>query len=955
MIGLHSNSLLKRIFLFFTFIGVSVSLFSQEISYSYLNSFEAAYVEHVDLEQLRVQKEMSRKEFSKVRCEIDMFILEAALTCFKSKGEDCYTDKKIAALKRDVLHTIEAYKSGKEHDHNYDFMDSVVHVPKRISKELYGDTTDIQVKSNTCLNADFESNNLNSWLGGFATSGGEANINPGFDTDPMNSNTGNHTIMGPGAGTDGPSNNNLPRVFPGGGDYSLRLGNQQTGYQAARISYSFTVTANTELFLYHFAAVMQDPGHSPAQQPFLRINLIVDGVNIPCGEYFQAASGSAPGYLDGSGSVKYKPWETVSIALTNYIGQNATIEFTAVDCAQSGHYGYAYIDAECMAMPNLSNDTLTCQQREVTLQGPPGADEYIWTGPGIVGPSNTQDITVNQGGLYEVEVIPVQGPQCSYTLQTEVIDSIGNVDADFLAVSDQVCLGETISFQDESILTPNAGSITDYYWSFDDGTVLNSNAPDYEYTASGIYDVTYGVFTSGGCTDTITKTVEVSPMPVADYSVDAVCLNEQSEFLNNSSVNNINGNVIDSYEWSFGDGTTSTDQNPVITYNGENIYNTQLIVTTNNGCKDTLTQSATVWPLPFVDFSPTDVCLEFDTEFTDETSISNATTNNSLVDWQWDFGDGSNSTQQHPIHMYTNDGVFNANLIVTSNNGCVNDTTLEVTVHPKPEAGFTGVNLKGCAPICPEVTSTAAVNEPSSIVDYEWRLSDGTVQQGSNNIFTECFDNETSSSIFYGLELEVTTDMGCSDVHAEANYIAVYHNPIASFYYSPDSPDIIDRKVDFTNTSSYADSYLWTFYEVGNSTAINPTIEYPTEPGEYRVQLVASTVEGCTDTAWVAVDILDRIIFYVPNTFTPDDDDFNEIFKPVFTSGYDPNDFNLLIFNRWGEIVFESNDASEGWDGTYGAESNQIVKDGTYVWKIEFKENMTDERHVHTGHVNVLK
>ncbi len=955
MIELHLRKLCQKIAYFFFFGLSSFFTFAQEVQYEDLIPYESAIMNQINLEEIRIQNNLTKEAFSAVKCEIDLLVLNAAFLRYNDGKKPIFSKQDVSAVEDEITHVIEARLSGEVHEHDYSFLDSIKYIPKRIPRKLFRDTSGYQVKSNTCVNADFESNNLNGWSGGFATSGGEGNINPGFDSDAMNSNTGNHTIMGPGAGMDGPSNNNLPRVFPGGGDYSLRLGNQQTGYQAARISYSFTVTANTEIFLYHFAAVMQDPGHSLSEQPFLRINLIIDGVNIPCGEYFQAASGSAPGYLDGSGSVKYKPWETVSIALTNYIGQNATIEFTTSDCSQSGHYGYAYIDAECLPMPTLSNDTLTCQQTEVTLQGPPGAAEYIWTGPGIVGPNNTQSIIVNQGGLYEVEVIPVQGPQCSYTVETEVIDEIGDVTADFLAVPDQVCLGESIDFQDQSVLTPNAGSITDYYWSFDDGTILNTNDPTYSYSSPGTYDVTYGVYTSGECTDTITKTVVVSPIPVADYSVASVCLNEQSEFLNNSSVDNIDGNVIDTYEWTFGDGTTSTNQNPVITYGNENVYSTELIVTTNNGCKDTLEQTATVWPLPSVDFSPTDVCLEFDTEFIDESTISNAHTNNSLVDWQWDFGDGSTSTQQNPIHTYLNDGTYNTNLEVTSNNGCVNDVTLIVTVHPKPEASFSGVNLSGCAPICPDVTSTSVVNQPSTIVDYEWRLSDGTVVQGPNSSYSECFENETGNSIFYGLELEVTTDMGCKDVHTEANYIEVYHNPIASFYYSPDNPDIIDPEVDFTNTSYYADNYDWTFYGVGTSTAVNPSIDFPLEPGTYQIQMIASTDEGCTDTARVALEILDRIIFYVPNTFTPDKDDYNEVFKPIFTAGYDPFDFNLLIFNRWGEVVFESNDASVGWDGTYGADSDRIVKDGTYVWKIVFKETMSDKNHTHTGHVNVLK
>ena len=90
----------------------------------------------------------------------------------------------------------------------------------------------------------------------------------------------------------------------------------------------------------------------------------------------------------------------------------------------------------------------------------------------------------------------------------------------------------------------------------------------------------------------------------------------------------------------------------------------------------------------------------------------------------------------------------------------------------------------------------------------------------------------------------------------------------------------------------------------------------------------------------------------MPNTFTPDGDNYNEFFTPVFTSGYDPYDFDLYIFNRWGEIIWESHDASAGWDGTYGG---NLVQDGTYTWKIEFKTTETDERMMVSGHVNVIK
>jgi gliding motility-associated-like protein len=105
----------------------------------------------------------------------------------------------------------------------------------------------------------------------------------------------------------------------------------------------------------------------------------------------------------------------------------------------------------------------------------------------------------------------------------------------------------------------------------------------------------------------------------------------------------------------------------------------------------------------------------------------------------------------------------------------------------------------------------------------------------------------------------------------------------------------------------------------------------------------------------MSVQVQEVLIFYVPNTFTPDGDNYNQTFQPVFHSGFDPFDFELLIFNRWGEVIFESHDATVGWDGTYGQETTEIVQDGTYTWKIEFKTKYTDERKIVTGSVNLIR
>ena len=95
------------------------------------------------------------------------------------------------------------------------------------------------------------------------------------------------------------------------------------------------------------------------------------------------------------------------------------------------------------------------------------------------------------------------------------------------------------------------------------------------------------------------------------------------------------------------------------------------------------------------------------------------------------------------------------------------------------------------------------------------------------------------------------------------------------------------------------------------------------------------------------------IIFYIPNAFTPDGDEYNNVFKPVFESGYDPYDFHMAIYNRYGEMIFESYDVNGAWDGTYG--TLELVQDGVYTWQIDFKEKYTDKRHSHSGHVTILR
>ena len=284
----------------------------------------------------------------------------------------------------------------------------------------------------------------------------------------------------------------------------------------------------------------------------------------------------------------------------------------------------------------------------------------------------------------------------------------------------------------------------------------------------------------------------------------------------------------------------------------------------------------------------------------------------------------------------------------TSAEGCIGDPMLfNVIVHPLPMPFMIADKDLGCEPLLVNFTD---ISDDPTVVFCEWDFGDGSIANACGSV-----PHEFSEPGTYDVTLTLTTDFGCTDYFTEEDFITVTPLPEASFSFNPQIITIENTEVEFTNLSFNADYYEWNF---GDGTPINgevdPTHEFPEAPGEYLVGLTAYNNGGeCSDYTEQLIVVQDIIIFYVPNVFTPDGDEYNEEWKPVFFSGYDIFDFHLTLFNRWGEVVFESFDASVGWDGTY---SNQgLVEDGTYIWQVEFKETMSDKRHIHRGHVTMLR
>jgi hypothetical protein len=342
-----------------------------------------------------------------------------------------------------------------------------------------------QAANGPCENVGFESGTFSGWTG-FV---GEHCITNGVSgvCNPING-FAQHCIMS--TGMVDPLVPALSVLAPGS-NYSLRLGNTVNGGQAAGIRQVFKVDSSNLLYIYRYAVVLEDPqDHTDPERPYFTAKLYDQNMNeILCANYTVIVQSNLNGFnrlcvndpggsrggggggsgtpttyvgtnrgcpsgavgYDGSSTnissgnnlpvngacsssqldIYWKNWTTVSIPLNAYFGQNVTVEFIAADCEPSGHLGYAYLDGECLPQKIISVGTPVCVVRNqtATLSAPQGFSTYQWTGPasGIVGPSNTQNITASRPGVYTVVLTPLNnsGPTavCTVTINFTVIEN----------------------------------------------------------------------------------------------------------------------------------------------------------------------------------------------------------------------------------------------------------------------------------------------------------------------------------------------------------------------------------------------------------------------------------------------------------------------------------------------------------------------------------------------------
>jgi gliding motility-associated-like protein len=221
-------------------------------------------------------------------------------------------------------------------------------------------------------------------------------------------------------------------------------------------------------------------------------------------------------------------------------------------------------------------------------------------------------------------------------------------------------------------------------------------------------------------------------------------------------------------------------------------------------------------------------------------------------------------------------------------------------------------------------------------------------QIGTNSSVNYTFSNPGC----YDIELQVDIS-GCSATSVVSDYICVEADPVASFSFSPGEFTAPSEVVSFNNGSQGGSQYFWDFGDGNTSTSMESPHTFNNTSNGYFVTLTVSSPSGCMDSITQFIGYQEPLIYYVPNTFTPDQDQFNPTWKPIFTSGFEPYDYHVLIFDRWGELIWESFNPYTGWDGTYGKSFQ--AQTGIYTWEIVFGTKVGDEKIQVSGTVNLLR
>lgn len=565
--------------------------------------------------------------------------------------------------------------------------------------------------------------------------------------------------------------------------------------------------------------------------------------------------------------------------------------------------------ANAMTVNNISCNGLSDGQVTVGASGGVGPYSYSWN---TTPTQNIQTVNGLGSGNYTATVTDANGCIVNSTTTITEPAPLTLSTAGFPATCNGTSTGQ-------AVVIPNGGTPTyTYQWLPSGGNGASANGLN-----AGTYNIT--VTDNNGCTATSNVTItQPAPISLTASGSGTICLGQSTTI--SATATGGNGGYVYTWNGSMTGATQTVMPTAPTSYN--------VAVTDMNGCTgNTASVSVNVTSLTasnLIVTPSTTICQG------NSTTISSSVSGNTgpvTIFWSNGLGSGNGPFSVSPSNttIYT----------VTVTDACNNSITgyVPVVVNQLPTISLnplSGVN-------CERVNLTFADNSGSnSGADFYWDFGDGY----TSNLPSPAHDYTQSGS--YTITVSVTSPAGCVNSANTTANVTVYPPSKALFTAEAIDGTTISPSYNFTNNSLNSVTYSWNFGDGGTSTVLNPQHTYA-DKGEYLVSLVTVSPDGCRDSISMPVEIKPEFTLYIPNAFTPDGNGLNDYFT---AKGTEINEFKMMIFDRWGEKIFETDNIYKGWDGTANGGS-KMSENGVYVYKILVKD-FHNKQHDYTGHVTLL-
>ncbi len=571
-----------------------------------------------------------------------------------------------------------------------------------------------------------------------------------------------------------------------------------------------------------------------------------------------------------------------------------------------------------------------------------GNDTYTWdfSGGDVVSGSGPGPYQVSWAaqGAYDVSLTVTQNGCTSQPFVQTVI--VAPPPTANFAITPQVCLGDTVF----ALYAGNAPANAQYNWvPSAGGNVLAGSGQgpvSFSWNAAGNHTVSLTVDINGCISPVFTQDVTVIDRIIPNAGPDAaMCSGDQINV-------GVAGSPQAVYTWLTPQGLGDPSSVPTTftqTIGGNTVQNVTLVLQADNqGCLATDTALIVITPIPVASFvAPSAQCFDGNSfNFTaGGTFIPTAT-----FSWAFANGQPAVSDSQNPTGVSFSQSGSNEVTLVISQNGCVSEPfTAPVITTDSPVAAFSALPVQGCVPL--SVTFNNLTIGGQAPMNYQWTFGTGSGSSQSNPTYVY-----TQSGV-YTVSLTVTDANGCTSTNTQVNLIRVLEYPTAGFSILP-SVIYMDQPFTQVFDGSTGGVVSWNYSVSNGSFYTSPdfTVSF-SDTGTYFITQVVSNESGCTDEITQYLQVLPISEIFVPNAFTPGNkDNLNNVFKPIVSN---ISNFSMMIFDRWGELIFSTTDSDEGWTGKVRS-SKVDAKSDVYVWKIEYWDHLGVEKQL-IGHVTLVR